>query len=719
MKLYTALLVCALILVPLKCLAQNPSKPQEQNDDKVTVGTSEVIVDVVVKDKKNRLVKDLTAADFEVFEDGVRQHLQSFRLVTREIDTTPTAIQKSDAPQPSREVPSRPEAVPVNAVAIVFDRLSPDARARATSAALTYAGKAEGGNDYIGVFAIDQSLRAIQPFTSNRQLARQAIESASGLTSSSYTSTTEQVRKLEERQAVLERETAAPSGTDQRDAVGLAEQALNQMTMRTLEIYERLERDQQGYATTNGLLAVVNALRRLAGRKALIFFSEGIAIPPAVQSYFNSVIGNANRANVSIYAVDAAGLRVEGTTAETQRELLRIAAQRQRQAASGVEDRSGQPMSRVMERNEDVLRLNPESGLGQLADQTGGILISRTNDIGSKLKQVDEDLHTYYLLSYVPTNQNYDGHFREIGVKLNRSGYDVQTRKGYYAINAVYASPVLAYEAPALAALSDARSAHAFPFYAEAYDFPESGRLDRVAVVAEIPPGSVTWLAVPDKKIFRSDFSVVAVIKNEAQQVVRKLSMQYLSGGPLDQMEAAKRSHTLFYRETDLPAGRYAVSVAVYDAIAGKTSVISRVLEVSGGDASKLRLSSLAILKRAEKLSPEEQGRKNPFHYGEVLVYPNLGEPLHKATDKQLAFFLTAYTAPGTTAQPMLTIEIKRQGVMLSRALVELPSPDSTGRIQYASALPLDKLSPGDYELTASVADGTSSATRSKRFSLQ
>jgi VWFA-related protein len=715
MKSFSALLLCFLLFTPFQALAQNSPARQRQDEETLRIGSNEVLVDVVVRDKKDRLIRDLTAADFEVFEDGVKQTPQWFRLVTRgpEPDATPS---KDAKPAAVDIAPRRPASAPINVVALVFDRLSPDARTRAMKAALNYVGQGEGTNDYIGVFTIDQSLRALQPFTSNRQRVREAIEKAGGSSSSSYTSNTEEVRKLVLRQEVLDREASAVSGTDQRDAAGIAEQAMNQMTIRTLESYERLEREQQGYATSNGLLAVVTAMNRLEGRKALIFLSEGIAIPPAVQSYFNSVIANANRANVSIYAVDAAGLRVESSTAETRRELQSIAAQRQRQVATGNEDRSGQPMSRVMERNEDVLRLNPESGLGQLADQTGGLLISQTNDISAKLRQVDEDLHTYYMLSYIPKNQNFDGRFRQIEVKLKRANYEIQTRKGYYAINAVYASPVLAYEAPGLAALSSSNAPNAFPVYAGGFSFPEPERTDLVAVVAEIPPGSVTYLPIPEKKMFRSEFTVVAIIKDDAGQVLRKLSTQFLSGGQLDQIEASKKSATIFYRETDLTAGRYTVGVAVHDAIAGKSTVINGALEVMGGDASALRLSSVAILKRAEKLPAGEQSRKTPFHYGEVLVYPNLGEPLNRATDKQLAFFLTLYTARGNSAPPKLTLEVKQRGRALSRATIDLPAADSSGRIQYANALPIEKLQAGEYELAAIATDGKSTVTQSTKF---
>ena len=55
---------------------------------------------------------------------------------------------------------------------------------------------------------------------------------------------------------------------------------------------------------------------RLPGRKSLVLFSEGLAIPPAVQRLFLGVIDAANRANVSIYAMDAAGLRAESEQAK-------------------------------------------------------------------------------------------------------------------------------------------------------------------------------------------------------------------------------------------------------------------------------------------------------------------------------------------------------------------------------------------------------------------
>ena len=95
---------------------------------------------------------------------------------------------------------------------------------------------------------------------------------------------------------------------------------LAQMESQMIRDFDAMERDQQGYSTTNGLFAVIGALRRLPGRKSLVLFSEGLAIPPAVQRLFLGVIDAANRANVSIYTMDAAGLRAESEQASHSRQ---------------------------------------------------------------------------------------------------------------------------------------------------------------------------------------------------------------------------------------------------------------------------------------------------------------------------------------------------------------------------------------------------------------
>jgi VWFA-related protein len=351
---------------------------------------------------------------------------------------------------------------------MVFDRLSPEARALAREAALSYLKPGLRADDAVGVFRIDLSLDAIQRFTNSENLVRRAIDQAVNRPPSTSTNVRDQIADLAERQAVLEDQVARNASTagpnnDPGASIGgaAADAQFAQMTRNILEGFEHLEQNQQGFATTDGLLAIISEMGRLPGRKALIFFSEGVVLPTNVMAHYRSVISNANRANVSIYSVDAAGLRSVSADVGAGTAMTKLGQARARVANSNSDPFGS--MMRDMERNEELMRSNPDSALGDLADETGGFLIANTNDPGAKLRQVAEDMHSYYLLSYTPKDQNYDGKFRQIAIKVNRAGVDVQGRKGYYALDNSYGAPVLAYEAPALAILSNKPQPNAFP----------------------------------------------------------------------------------------------------------------------------------------------------------------------------------------------------------------------------------------------------------------
>ncbi|MCI0490046.1 MAG: VWA domain-containing protein [Blastocatellia bacterium] len=615
---------------------------------------------------------------------------------------------------------------------MVFDRLSPNARGLAQKAALSYIDERNGPDNFTGVFLIDLSLNTIQSYTDDQQLVRNAIDQATMRATGTYASSTERVRNLSERSAALEQSAAdsasaatqagsaqdsgAAGAAGAQSGLAAAEQMLAEINARMLESFESLERDQQGYATTNGLHAVVDSLRNLPGRKTMIFFSEGLSIPPNVVRLFRGVISAANRANVAIYTVDAAGLRIESTDAESRREINSLANRRARQAATGRDDASG-PLTKSLERNEDLLRLNPHSGLGDLAGETGGLLIANTNDLVTGLKRVDEDMRAHYELAYVPKNTNYDGKFRQVSVKLARSNLDVQTRKGYFALNAQMSSPVLEYEAPAVAALTGGRADNSFSVMAAGFNFPETNLPGLLPVLVEVPAGAFTFSSDKDKNTYNTDFSIVVLIKDRSQQIVRKLSQNYQLTGPLDKIDMAKRSEILFYRETRLPPGSYSIEAVAYDAPSGKAGVKTSSVEVPDASGSQLRLSSVVLVKRGERVSAGQNGN-NPFQFGEALLYPNTGEPLRKSTSKQLTFFFTAYTQKGATDKVNLTIEILKGGQSMGQTSGELPASDAEGRIQYANALPLDGFEPGAYELKITVKNSGASASRSTKFTV-
>jgi len=75
--------------------------------------------------------------------------------------------------------------------------------------------------------------------------------------------------------------------------------------------------------------------------------------------------------------------------------------------------------------------------LDRLADQTGGkaFFIGDPLELERSFTKVANELRGQYIVTYRPTNKNYDGTYRRIEVKLaaERDGLKVRTRRGYTA----------------------------------------------------------------------------------------------------------------------------------------------------------------------------------------------------------------------------------------------------------------------------------------------
>jgi hypothetical protein len=129
-------------------------------------------------------------------------------------------------------------------------------------------------------------------------------------------------------------------------------------------------------------------------------------------------------------------------------------------------------------------------------------------------------------------------------------------------------------------------------------------------------------------------------------------------------------------------------------------------------------LSDVVILNRAEPATAADEKRNNPFNVGNVIVTPNLGDPIHRSL-KQMPFLVTIYTVPGAGTRPKVTVELRKEARTLAQMPGELPEADTLGRIQYLAALPVEKIPTGSYELKVTVTDGTTSVSRSAYFTIE
>lgn len=699
----------------------SPDKNAAQNSSQIVLSTSEVVLDVVVRDKKGNAVKDLKASDFEVYEDGKKQEIESFRLHDQ-----PAAPASSPAPSgpPAADqstlhpgITQNPFAG-INVLALVFDRLDLQGRIFAQKAAMKCVSDTFSANDFAGIFSIDLTLRILQPFTNNKDLLERAI-STMGV-DESKNRPAGQPAGVAVADYLANATGANSAGVPEagNEFANPIDRAAAGLTTNVASAFSTLQRNQQSYAEMYSLLAIVNSLRGIEGRKAVVVFSEGLSITSDTVDNFRSLISAANRANVTFYTIDAAGLRVHSSTAATARRLNNLANRSANSSLNGTEDVSGHPMTFNLESNETLLNLDPSSGLTRLAEQTGGFMINGTNNIDPGLIRIGQDIRSYYVLSYAPDNDKYDGKFRKISVKLNRPGLDIETRKGYYAIHKPNPMPVADWESAPLAVLKGGGNEDALTMRAKVFSFPEPAKPGLVPVMVEVPARSLNYEVDKEKNIYKADLSIVVLVKDLSDQVVAKVGNHYQITGPAGKLEEAKGGDILFYRETNLDPGLYFVEAVAYDAATAKASTRSTSVEVpynSIGDAP--RLSSVIVLRRAEQAPASKENENNPFRYGSDLVYPNMGEPLSQSRNKEFAFYFDVYPAK-RGGDPKLTIEITGNNKTVSGSPA-LGAPDETGRIQFLSALPLSGFQPGDYSLRITISQGDTSVSRVANFTVQ
>jgi len=713
---------------------------QQQNAARATSApttVSAILVDVVVRDRKGDPVKDLTQGDFEIYEDGVKQDVGSMTPIflpepaapanaAAPAAAAPAVAAKPATPPADTSAAAQEEAVAKapQMIALVFDRLTSDSRTLAYHAATKYLGDQTVSTNYLAVYGIDIKLIPLQNFTRDAGLIKKAIDNFANRSTSQFGSTTEDLKKADAQnmsamdlqdRASQAAATGGAAGGAAAAAIGAdaAQAQFQQMSASMTQTFDSLERDQAGFATANALLAVVNGMRTVPGRKSIVFFSEGMAIPPNVFEQFRSVIDAANRANVSIYPMDAMGLRAESSVGQVRDEINNEGKLNTRRTGA---DKVGGAMMANLERNEDLLRMDPSSGLGELADKTGGFLIQNTNDLRGGFTRIESDMRNYYMLTYVPKNDTFDGKFREINVRVKRGGVSIHSRKGYYAVHET-GQPVRTYEAPALAALDRTPVPNAFPVRASFLRFPEKDHPQRISVVVQLSTAPITFVPAEDKKTYTSDFTVLVRFSDGAKQVIDKVSQRYQVAGPIEKLDQAKNGQVVFYRQPELPPGFYTMETVVYDALAKKASVRFATIEQPTEDTAQLRMSSLMLVSRGEHA--ENPDGDNPLIVHNTLLYPNLGVPFKKAADKELAFFFTAYT--GTDAQAPLTgtIELLQNANVVARSALQLAAADADGRVQQLSRIPIEALQPGEYQLRILVTQGKRTVSRSTEFRIE
>ena len=178
-----AILAICLTGIPIRLTAQSQEKPatkKSDDDEIVRVNSNLVNVDVTVKDKKGKVVRDLKAEDFTITENGVKQTIEFFDA-TLSGNTPPEASSTATPREPTS--PSAPRVLPRNVVALVLDGQTTESLnlKPVREGIIKYVSDRITDNDSVALFAIAGGLQLLQPFTQDKEKIISAVEQASSI----------------------------------------------------------------------------------------------------------------------------------------------------------------------------------------------------------------------------------------------------------------------------------------------------------------------------------------------------------------------------------------------------------------------------------------------------------------------------------------------------------------------------------------------------------
>jgi VWFA-related protein len=701
----------------------------------------EVVLEVMVRDARGRVVKNLKPSDLEVYEDGVRQQVQSFKFIEgREVMS-----QTSKAPAPLKQATGPNPLKAVNLVCIVFSNLDAFNKKYAVDAVREFLKSQLDPDTWVAVFNLDSILTVLHPFTNNRNEIMEAANRASTGTGVDFASVASSVLSAAPLIEYIEVTTTGdPSkGGSVTSAQKIAGGELNPTAITGADIsnsqsanIQRGDLAQQhrqfghveGMRQMEQMLAMIRQLGTLPGRKSVLLLSPGLATTGDAD-FFKSMVDKANKANVTVYAIDVNGLSAELDQSQASAAALSHAASlsstqgTRTTSASGASSTTSTTGAQSMEQmrqddyvNDAVRTTDTQATLRALSESTGGFLIGNTNDLRKPFQRLVEEVETHYEVIYKPSLDRYDGRLRTINVKTLRADLNVESRKGYFALPVLGPSPDLtSSEVAGLGALSLKQPPHAFEFKAAAYQFRPNAANSQNDMVFEIPAANLTATPEPAVKRHRMHLALLALVKDASGQVVDKFSQDSPYEIPDENLTKAQATSITFTHPVSLPPGHYTVETAALDRESNRATTSTVAFE--SPEQKGVGLSSVMLVQHMEPVNGKVE-QIDPLQFqpdpkqGQRVI-PELATDLTASATPYV--FFVVYPDKSIADKPKIQVEFLVGGQVLAKQTTDLPAPDATGAIPMVINT---AAKPGNCELRVTALQGNSSTKQSLTYSI-
>lgn len=698
-----ALPVAAFLLLSVAVSAQrNPKptptvEPEAPADDVIRISSKLVLVDALVVDKENRQVKDLTAEDFEIYQDGKLQQITSFSYVD---GAGRASIARTPEDKKAGEVRDEtPASVPGGTLGRVITFVIDDGNclasiegtALARDKVKKFIAEKMLPDDKVAVYRTRGGSSLLQMYTSNKEVLRREVNKVRWAPS----------------QCGSAFEPARDKSTIKVTGEG-AESFESEADRETQKLIAEQESDKQVIGSIGVLKFVVDRLRQLPDRKLVFFVSEGVRTNFSSRAYdaLRDLTDKASRAQVVIYTFGAKGL-FNPDFISPQDEVL-----------PGIIGGTDNTFALREERQEEERALN--EGMAYLAYSTGGKFIKNQNSLDDAMEKVLEVETGYYLLGYEPDDEIFEGkQYHRIQVRLKRPELTVTSRKGFIgredrdsaagyknAANPVYkalASPFAENSlevkmTPLVKGISKKGGTVRTLFHIDGRDLAftdEAGGLKKVVL-------NVVLVALDDKGKVAAEFnrSYPIRVPERAIETIRKNGLDYSTD-----VEFSK-------------PGIYSLRLAVQDDASGRLGTAGDYVDIPKESSKNLTIGSLVTTRLADGNTPVVPGtRAVEAAFAPVFErsIPSLRQ--YKAGDR-MAFVFDIHGAKrmsGSGDRFNARVSVFADGkpaLELSDVRISQRGPD--GADSFGSIdLPGD-LAPGDYILQIVITDKATRKTASR-----
>ncbi|MGH9362822.1 MAG: VWA domain-containing protein [Thermoanaerobaculia bacterium] len=603
-----------------------------------------VEVPVNVTDRDGGPVRGLTAADFEVYDEGKLQKITGAEVVDLQM------LSGESSAQVVQQLPSSQRRHFLLLFDLSFSTPSAILRARVAARDFVLESLHPADLAAVATFSLEDGPRLIVTFTPDRAQLARAIDTLGVRGKDALAGL-----HLDPLRFLITPPSSDLSGPEGREAdsrVDIRANTEGELFEHLTIIMTQMDRNQRSFdrsrisAYSRALGDVARSLDSVRGRKHVVLFSEGfdsrlligrqpesldeeqqrdllnaqrgmVHLVDSDQMYGNvgmlndleKMVEQFRRADCVIQAVDIGGLRagaeVRATTANVGQDSLFL-----------------------------------------MANPTGGELFKDANDLGRQLDRVLQRSAVTYVLTFQPSELKLDGAYRRLRVKLKNEarGLHLAHRAGYYRPRPFQDLHPLEKQLLASDAIASAAPADGLAIEVLAAPFRASERSSYVPVIVEIDGPSL--LAGHDSD--RLAVEIYAYV-TDAKGEMRDFFTQMVGLDVGKNRQALNRTGIKYYGHLELAPGDYRVRVLVRNGRSGRTAVKSIPLTVPPYDSKQaIALPPFFLEQPGRWLLVREQSRE------ESVVYPFTvnGDPYIPAVKPALRggddsrFCLVAYNLP-------------------------------------------------------------------------